>query len=68
MLDCKGILNLKGIKIMFKKLVVMISTIETQEDFNIVWGAIDTAFQHEKISWNEHQTLFNLIKKITIKD
>lgn len=46
---------------------MMIATIETQEDFNIVWGAIDTAYQHEKISWKDHQLLFNLIEKITIK-
>lgn len=34
------------------------------EDGNIVQYGIDIAFQHEKISWKEHQMLLALIEKM----
>jgi hypothetical protein len=53
---------------MFKKLVAMIVAIETREDFDTVWSAIDIAFQHEKISLKEFMLLTDLVKKIGIED
>lgn len=34
------------------------------EDEKIVQYGIDIAFQHEKITWKEHQMLLNLINKM----
>lgn len=34
------------------------------EDGKIVQYGIDIAYQHDKISWKEHQMLFNLINKM----
>ena len=53
---------------MFKKLVAMIATIETMEDFNTVCGCVSDAFQHEKISYKDYELLFDLLKKIMPTD
>lgn len=34
------------------------------DDGNVVQYGIDIAYQHEKISWNEHQMLLALIEKM----
>ena len=49
---------------MFKKIVAAITAIQTEEDFNVACGMIDTAFQQEKISWNDHQLLYSLVSKL----
>ena len=53
---------------MFKKFIQRIIESENKEDAvqNVFYGkdGIDMAFQHEKISWNEHQMLLALIEKI----
>lgn len=53
---------------MFKKFVARIIEAENKEDAiqNVFYGAdgIDMAFQHEKISWKEHQMLLGLINKM----
>lgn len=52
---------------MFKKIVSAIAAIHTQEDFNAVCGIIDTAYQQEKITWKDHETLYSLIIKIHVE-
>ena len=52
---------------MFKKIVAAIAAINTQEDFNIACGMIDTAFQQEKIGWKDHQLLHSLISKMRVE-
>ena len=52
---------------MFKKILAAIAAINTQEDFNIACGMIDTAFQQEKISWKDHQLLHSLISKMRVE-
>lgn len=52
---------------MFKKIVSAIAAIHTQEDANIVYGMIDTAFQQEKITWKDHEVLFEIVAKIAIE-
>ena len=63
---------------MFKKFVERIVAAKDQQDAwdsvfygtkfdesgNIIEYGIDIAYQHEKITWKEHQMLFNLISKM----
>lgn len=58
---------------MFKKLLAEMIAAETEEELTHIlyrmksdkedWG-VDLAFQHEKISWNDHEMLFNLADKL----
>ena len=45
---------------MFKKLIRNILESET---FDEAFNPVDLAFQHEKISWNDHQLLLKLCEK-----
>lgn len=53
---------------MFKKFIERIIAAENRDDAirNVFYGAdgIDIAYQHDKISWKEHQMLLNLIEKM----
>lgn len=53
---------------MFKKFLQRIIEAENQQDAidHVFYGAdgIDIAFQHEKITWKEHQMLLALIQKM----
>lgn len=53
---------------MFKKFIKRIIEAENREDAiqNVFYGAngIDMAFQHDKITWTEHQMLLALIEKM----
>ncbi len=49
---------------MYKKLVQMIIEAETPDDINEVCGKIGKAFESEKISWKDHEQLFDLVAKI----
>ena len=53
---------------MFKKFIERIIAAKNQEDAvqNVFYGAdgIDMAFQHEKITWKEHEMLLALINKM----
>ena len=51
---------------MFKKIVSFISTINTPEDIDTAYGMIETAYQHEKISWADHEMLYALVAKIRV--
>lgn len=51
-------------KTMFKKLVAKIVEIETMEQFNAVCGEIDKAFDQDKISYKDHELLFDLLGKV----
>lgn len=45
---------------MFKKLVYKIAAIKTEGDRNECFAEIDKAFDSDKISWNDHETLYSL--------
>lgn len=53
---------------MFKKFIQRIIDAENKEDAiqNVFYGAdgIDQAFQHDKITYKEHQMLLALIEKL----
>lgn len=53
---------------MFKKFIERIIAAENHDDAieNVFYGpdGIDMAFQHEKITWKEHQMLLQLIEKL----
>ena len=48
----------------FKQLVDTIASISSKEDFNRACGEIDDSFQHDKITWNDHELLYKLISKL----
>ena len=48
----------------FKQLVDTISNISSDEDFNEACGEIDISFQHDKISWKDHELLYKLVSKV----
>lgn len=54
-----------GGKAMFKKIVKQFSEVKTKGDFDAACGAIDTAYQQEKISWNDHEILYGLTALIS---
>lgn len=53
---------------MFKKFIQRIIDSENREDAidNAFYGSdgIDIAYQHEKITWKEHQMLLSIINKM----
>lgn len=53
---------------MFKKFIERIISAENYEDAinNVFYGedGIDMAYQHEKITWKDHQMLLALIEKM----
>lgn len=53
---------------MFKKFIARIIEADSKEDAiqNVFYGAdgIDMAYQHEKITWKEHEMLLALIEKM----
>lgn len=49
---------------MFKKLAKMIAAIETTVEFDEACGAIEQAFNREKITWSDHEILFSLLRLI----
>lgn len=49
---------------MFKGLVKMIVLVNSMEDYNVVCGTIDQMFNQGKISWSEHELLYDLLGKI----
>lgn len=49
---------------MFKKLVAQIADIITQDDFDAACGAIDRAFQSEKITWKDYELLYRLLAQV----
>ena len=57
----------KGEKKMFKTLLQKIIEINTTADLNNVCSEIDMAYQKQKISFKDHEMLFNLIRKHVIK-
>ena len=53
---------------MFRKFIERIVKAENRQDAmeNVFYGAdgIDMAFQHDKISWKDHELLLDLIEKL----
>ena len=45
---------------MFKKLVYKIAAIKTEGDRSECFAEIDKAFDSDKITWNDHETLYSL--------
>lgn len=44
----------------FKQLVEALSHVHSKEDTNEVMGQIDNSFQAERISWKDHEILYEL--------
>lgn len=52
---------------MFKKFIdemIKANTVEEIEDILYRKDGVDLSFQHDKISWVDHQRLFNLASKL----
>lgn len=51
---------------MFRELVKSIAAIKTENDRDDCWAQIDRAFEEEKISWDDHETLYNLTSMVNV--
>lgn len=48
----------------FKSLVEELNKINSVDSANEVMGEIDNSFQVEKISWKDHETLYDIASKL----
>lgn len=48
----------------FKQLVKLFSEVITREDYDKAVSEIDQSFQNNKITWNDHELLYNLSDRI----
>lgn len=48
-----------------RKILEALTAANTQDDINSVCAAIDRAFQSEKISWQDNELLYGLVRKIS---
>lgn len=46
---------------MFKELLKMAMAAKTVEQYNAACGAVDNAFNHDKIKWNDHEILYEVL-------
>ena len=51
---------------MFKKLVQQIAAIKSVDDRNTCFGAINFAFERNKISWDDHELLYDLAAMVRV--
>ena len=58
----------RGYTKMFKKLVYKIAAIKTEDDRNECFAEIDKAFDNDKITWNDHETLYSLAAVVTAEN
>lgn len=57
-------LNEARVGLPFKSLVEELSKISSVDYANEVMGEIDNSFQAEKISWKDHETLYEIASKL----
>lgn len=57
-------LNEARIGLSFKGLVEELNKINSVDSANEVMGEIDNSFQAEKISWKDHETLYDIASKL----
>ena len=50
----------------FKQLVTAISEIDSEETRDYVFSEIDQSFNREKITWKEHEMLFQIVRKMAV--
>lgn len=50
----------------FKQLVAAISEIDSEESRLYVFGEIDCSFDREKITWREHEMLYQIARKMAV--
>lgn len=53
---------------MFKKLVKIIAGIKCEADRWEAWAAIDRAFDTERISFEDHELLYNLADMVVVEE
>lgn len=57
-------LNEASTTLSFKGLVEELNKINSVDSANEVMGKIDNSFQAEKISWKDHETLYDIASKL----
>ena len=51
---------------MFKKLVYKIAAIKSEEDRSECFGEITRAFDNDKITWSDYETLYSLAEAVAM--
>lgn len=57
--------NGKPVALTFKKAVEFISMVDNHDELNEAFALVDFAFQHEKITWKEHEQLWSILNMMT---
>ena len=49
----------------FKQLVVELSNVKTKEDLNRFCFQIDMSYQHDKITFQDNETLYRIVNNVS---
>lgn len=49
----------------FKQLVVELSNVRTKEDLNRFCFQIDMSYQHDKITYQDNETLYRIVNNVS---
>ena len=52
----------------FKQLVVELSNVRTKEDLNAFCFDIDMSYQHDKITYQDNETLYDIVRYVVAKE
>lgn len=52
----------------FKQLVVELSNIRTKEDLYTFCGNVDMSYQHDKITYQDNETLYDIVRYVAAKE
>lgn len=49
----------------FKQLVVELSNVRTKEDLNAFCADVDMSYQHDKITYQDNETLYRIVNHVS---
>lgn len=49
----------------FKQLVIELSNVKTKEDLDIFCANVDMSYQHDKITYQDNETLYRIVNNIS---
>lgn len=52
----------------FKQLVVELSNVRTKEDLYTFCDNVDMSYQHDKITYQDNETLYNIVRNVVKRE
>lgn len=52
----------------FKQLISQLAEVRTKEELWALCGEIDGSYQHEKITWQDNETLYQIINHVVKRE